>query len=109
MATLSSLLQSTLFPPSNGDVVGPGVATDNAIVRFDGTTGKLVQNSSVTIDDSGNMSITGGNITLGGTGRIQGVDTVSSSTDAVNKSYVDNAVASGVTTGKAIAMAIVFG
>lgn len=36
-----------------GDVVGPGSATDNGITRFDGTTGKLVQNSSVTIDDNG--------------------------------------------------------
>ena len=40
-----------------GDVVGPASSTDNAIVRFDGTTGKLVQNSGVTIDDSGNMVI----------------------------------------------------
>lgn len=35
-----------------GDVVGPASATDNAIVRFDGTTGKLVQNSAVTIADT---------------------------------------------------------
>jgi Chaperone of endosialidase len=35
-----------------GDVVGPAGATDNAIVRFDGATGKLVQNSVVTIADS---------------------------------------------------------
>ena len=28
-------------------------------------------------------------ITLGGTGRIQGIDTVSASTDAANKAYVD--------------------
>ena len=33
-------------------VVGAGTATDNAVVRFDGTTGKLVQNSVVTIADS---------------------------------------------------------
>lgn len=40
-----------------GDVVGPATATDNAIVRFDGTTGKLIQNSAVTIaDTTGNMS-----------------------------------------------------
>ena len=31
-------------------------STDNAVVRFDGTTGQ-VQNSSVTIDDSGNVGI----------------------------------------------------
>ena len=41
----------------SGDVVGPASATDNAIVRFDGTTGKLVQNSGATIDDSGNVGI----------------------------------------------------
>jgi hypothetical protein len=40
----------------NGDVIGPASATDNAIVRYDGTTGKLIQNSAVTIDDSNNVS-----------------------------------------------------
>lgn len=40
----------------SGDVVGPGSSTDNAIARFDGTTGKLIQNSVVIVDDSGNMS-----------------------------------------------------
>ena len=37
-------------------VVGPASATDNKIVRWDLATGKLVQNSGVTIDDSNNMS-----------------------------------------------------
>lgn len=40
----------------NGDVVGPASAVDNAIARFDLTTGKLIQNSGVTIDDSNNVS-----------------------------------------------------
>lgn len=40
----------------SGDVVGPASSTDNAIVRYDGTTGKLLQNSSVTIDDSNVVS-----------------------------------------------------
>lgn len=40
----------------SGDVVGPSSATDNAIVRFDTTTGKLVQNSGVTISDAGTIS-----------------------------------------------------
>lgn len=39
------------------DVEGPSSATDNAITRYDGTTGKLVQNSVVTIDDSGNIAL----------------------------------------------------
>jgi len=45
---------------ASGDVVGPASATDNAIARFDGTTGKLIQNSAVTIDDTtGSMTFTG--------------------------------------------------
>lgn len=36
-----------------GNMTGPGVATDNAIVRFDGTTGALVQNSLTTVSDAG--------------------------------------------------------
>ena len=43
----------------SGDVVGPSSATDNAVARFDGTTGKLVQNSAVTIADA-TGDITGG-------------------------------------------------
>jgi hypothetical protein len=41
----------------SGDVVGPASATDNAIVRFDGTTGKLVQNSTITINDEGLLGV----------------------------------------------------
>ena len=40
----------------SGDVVGPASATDNALARFDGTTGKLIQNGTVTQDDSGNLA-----------------------------------------------------
>ena len=36
-----------------GYVVGPASATDNAIARFDLTTGKIIQNSVVTISDTG--------------------------------------------------------
>jgi hypothetical protein len=38
---------------------------------------------------TGDLTVSGGDITLGGTGRIQGIDTVSASTDAANKAYVD--------------------
>jgi hypothetical protein len=44
---------------TNGDVVGPASATDNAVARFDTTTGKLIQNSLVIVDDTG--SVTGVN------------------------------------------------
>jgi hypothetical protein len=39
-----------------GDVVGPASATDNALARFDTTTGKLIQNSVVTVSDTGAIS-----------------------------------------------------
>lgn len=40
----------------SGDVVGPASATDNALVRFDSTTGKLIQNGTVTQDDNGTLA-----------------------------------------------------
>lgn len=55
---------------ASGDVDGPASATDNAIVRFNGTSGKIVQNSDVTIAD------TTGTITTPG----QFVSTVSTGT-----------------------------
>jgi hypothetical protein len=39
-----------------GDVIGPASATDNAIARFNLTTGKLIQNSGITIDDNDNTA-----------------------------------------------------
>jgi len=41
---------------SIADVVGPGSATDNALARFDLTTGKLLQNSTVLVSDAGEMT-----------------------------------------------------
>lgn len=38
-----------------GDATGPGSSTDNAITRFNGTTGKSLQNSAVTLNDNGNI------------------------------------------------------
>ena len=58
-------INGTNVVASAGDFSGPGSATDNAVVRFDGTGGKTAQNSGVTIDDSNNA--TGfANLTLSG-------------------------------------------
>ncbi|MDB4755126.1 hypothetical protein OAG19_00575 [Akkermansiaceae bacterium] len=87
-------------------------ANDIYIVR--GSSGNKLQfqwhdNSASTttetfnIDNAGNatfagdLTVSGGDITLGGTGRIQGVDTVTDSTDAANKAYVDAQVGSADT------------
>lgn len=37
----------------SGAVVGPASSTDNAIARYDDTTGKIIQNSSILISDTG--------------------------------------------------------
>lgn len=39
----------------SGDVVGGASSTDNALARYDGTTGKVIQNSVVTVSDTGDM------------------------------------------------------
>ena len=46
---------STLAGGGSGDVVGPSSSTNDAIARFDSTTGKLVQNSGITVDDGNNV------------------------------------------------------
>jgi hypothetical protein len=50
--TLAELAAST------GDVTGPASSTDNAIARFDLTTGKLLQNSAITISDASGGGVT---------------------------------------------------
>ena len=52
----------------SGNVVGPASSTDNALARFDGATGKLLQNSPVTLDDNGNITIPYATVALTGTG-----------------------------------------
>ena len=39
-----------------GDVTGPASSTDEALARMDGTTGKIVQNSTVKLTDGGALS-----------------------------------------------------
>lgn len=39
-----------------GNMTGPASATDNALVRYDGTTGALVQNSGVIVSDANALS-----------------------------------------------------
>ena len=67
IAAIDNALAGAAF----GDVVGPGSSTDEALVRFDGTTGKLIQNSNATLTDAGALTLTlgftvGGDIDVGG-------------------------------------------
>lgn len=63
-------LQQLLSGAAGGDVVGPASSTDNAVARFDGATGKLLQNSGITIADGATGTLAGsnsGDVTLAGT------------------------------------------
>lgn len=55
------------FQPAGDYVTGPSSATDNAIARYDGATGKIIQNSTALIDDTGNLTLnnaSGGNLSV---------------------------------------------
>lgn len=52
-------------------VTGPASSTDNALARFDSTTGKLIQNSGAILDDSNNLS---GLVNVDMTGRVRLAD-----------------------------------
>ena len=63
-----------------GNMFGPNSSTDNAIVRFDLATGKLVQNSGVLINDSNDIS---------GSRSITFVPTISNP-GGINTLWIDN-------------------
>lgn len=50
----------TYGPPGGGvtgDVTGPASSTDKAVVRFNGTTGKIIENSNAILSDAGVLSL----------------------------------------------------
>ena len=57
---------------------------------------KIALGSSSTTTIRGDLTVSGGDISLSGTGRIQGVDTVTDATDAASKAYVDAAISGTV-------------
>ena len=75
-----------------GDVSGPASSTDNAVARFDSTTGKIIQNSGVVINDSGEVTVgvwkgTEIGLPYGGTG----ASTASQARGNILPSYAGNA------------------
>jgi hypothetical protein len=76
------------------------IETENLQLQLKSGLSVIYLNDGVTIQDD--LTVSGGDITLGGTGRIQGVDTVSSGTDAANKAYVDAHPAGTVTSVRAV-------
>jgi hypothetical protein len=74
---------------SGGIYCGAGILrTDGRFEVGSGGTKFLVTAAGAVTAES-TLTLDNGQIVLGGTGRIQGVDTVSATTDAANKAYVD--------------------
>jgi hypothetical protein len=82
----------------SGDVTGPSSATDNAIARFDLATGKLIQNSLVTVDDNGSVNIPAGQQYLVNGSPVEGysdeqaqdaIGTILTDTTTVDFTYTD--------------------
>ena len=111
--TVAVIYDGTRFqivnPTIIANVVGPASATDNAIARFDGTTGKLIQNSGVTITDAGVLTTTANasiNGVLVGIGTGSGADNTAvganagdSMTTGDNNTFFGKSAGTGVTTG----------
>jgi len=66
-------------PVTPGQVSNAGGSTDNAVARFDGVTGQVIQDSTVTISDSGNLSVAGD---IQVTGDVDGVNVSALNTNA---------------------------
>ncbi len=49
----NTAIRAVVIGGGSGDVVGPASSTDNAVARFNETTGKLLQDSPVTVSDAG--------------------------------------------------------
>lgn len=83
-------------PAGTGDVTGPASSTDNGVARFDSTTGKIIKNSGVTIDDSDVVTASGGFV-----GDLTGnADTVTTNADLTGPiTSTGNATAVAAQTG----------
>lgn len=94
---LGDLERNVSILASKAGVSGQSNLDTDTLLKTGGTiTGNLTVQGSTSLAGatlSGDLTVNGGDIVLGGTGRIQGIDTVSASTDAASKGYVDTAVA----------------
>lgn len=97
-ASASSDKKITYAELLSGRVSGPASATDKAIVRYDGTTGKLVQNSGISITDNAELLYSGMGFISAINGRLYvnaaGVDNFSGASN-----YIESRNALGIKLG----------
>lgn len=79
---------------AEGDVQGPNSSLDNAVARFNGTTGKIIQNSLVSINDTGVLTSEG---IVNNGGLVAKPTEVSSNYNAKTTDYVMMVTVSGIT------------
>ena len=94
-ANITSSLGINFIVGSSGTISGLEIDTFGGVTTYNVLT------------TGGSIIVGGGGIQLNGTGRIEGIDTVSASTDAANKAYVD-AHPAGTVTGTGVATRVAF-
>jgi len=84
----------------SGDVSGPASSTDNAIVRFDGATGKVIQNytsGAPTISDTGAITATQGGSLTGTWTDLGSVTTIDINGGTIDGTVIGGASAAAIT------------
>jgi C1q domain len=91
-----STVETILDSVDSQIVLATGSATDNALTRMDGTTGKIIQSSLVTLDDAGAIAgLTG----LISSGTIQSTGSLRASSN-----FVEDVSTDSTSTGSAVAL-----
>lgn len=95
----------------SGDVTGPVSSTDNAIVRWDGVGGSIIQDSGITIADGASGTLSGtntgdqtitltGDVTGSGTGSI--ATTITTPGAPSNATYITQTASGGLSAEQAL-------
>ena len=103
-ASSSTYLRGDMAWASNplGDVIGPGSSTDNALAKFDSTTGAVIQNSNAILSDAGVLTVSSvaGDLTGDVTGNVSGTSaTVTGATQAAITTTANLATVGTIGTG----------
>ncbi len=103
-ASSSTYLRGDMAWSTNplGDVTGPGSSTDDALAKFDATTGKIIQNSNATLTDAGLLTVANVAATINTAAQpnITSLGTIASlvaTTADINGGTVDGAIIGGAT------------